>query len=105
MTPNRCGRTTANASSLRRHARAIQSCSSDVKLLVKNDSCNVDAMVSPDGHWMAYTSYGSSGMSRGPEMYVERYPELGDRTQISTGGGDVAVWSQDGQELFFMAPD
>ena len=74
---------------------------SDVKLLVKNDSCNIFATVSPDGHWMAYTSstYGR------PEIYVERYPELEDRQLISTVGGDVAVWSRDGRELFFISPD
>jgi len=44
-------------------------------------------------------------MSGRPEIYVERYPELGNRQLISTGGGDVAVWSRDGRELFFITPD
>ena len=75
---------------------------SDVKLLVKNDSCNVVATVSPDGRWIAYTSGLVAGRS---EICVERYPELGSRQQISTGGGDVAVWSRDGRELFFITAD
>ena len=74
---------------------------SDVKLLVKNDSCNIFATVSPDGRWIAYTS----NVSGRVEIYVERYPELGNRQQISTGGGDVAAWSRDGRELFFNSPD
>ena len=40
-----------------------------------------------------------------PEIYVERYPELGNRQQISTGGGSVPLWSRDGRELFFVSPD
>jgi serine/threonine-protein kinase len=74
---------------------------SDVKLLVKNDVCNYFGTVSPDGRWMAYTSRVAGRF----EIYVERYPELGNRQLISTGGGDVAAWSRDGRELFFMAPD
>jgi Protein kinase domain/WD40-like Beta Propeller Repeat len=77
--------------------------SSEVRLLVKNDGCNVFAAVSPDGRWIAYTSGLFS--SRQAEVYVERYPELGNRQLISTGGGDVAVWSRDGRELFFKSMD
>ena len=50
---------------------------------------------------MAYTST----VSGRAEIYVERYPELGNRQQISTGGGGLAVWSRDGRELFFSTPD
>ena len=50
---------------------------------------------------MAYTSV----VSGRREIFVERYPELGNRQLISTGGGDVAVWSRDGRELFFSTPD
>jgi hypothetical protein len=32
------------------------------------------------------------------------FDELGNRQLISTGGGDVAAWSRDGREPFFMAP-
>ena len=39
------------------------------------------------------------------EIYVERYPELGDRRPISTGGGRIPLWSRDGRELFFISLD
>ena len=39
-----------------------------------------------------------------PEVYVERFPDLGDRRQISTGGGTVPVWSPGGTELFYRRP-
>ena len=46
---------------------------SDVKMLVKSEFCNDFAAVSPDGRWMAY----DSNVSGRYEIYVERYPELG----------------------------
>ena len=76
---------------------------SEAKLLVKGDGCSVVATVSPDGRWIAYTS--GTPAARRLEIFVERYPELGDRQQISTGGGDVAVWSRNSRELFFMSLD
>jgi Tol biopolymer transport system component len=53
--------------------------------------------VSPNGRWIAY----ESNVSGPTEIFVERYPELGDRQQISTGGGRLPLWSRDGHELFF----
>ena len=46
-----------------------------------------------------------SSMSGRSEIYVERYPELGSRQLISTGGGRLPVWSRDGRELFFSSLD
>ena len=74
---------------------------STVKILVKNDFCNDHPAISPDGHWMAY----QSSLSGRNEIYTERYPELGDRQQISTEGGRNPFWSGDGHELFFETPD
>jgi serine/threonine-protein kinase len=74
---------------------------SDARVLVKNDSNNDYAAVSPDGRWIAY----QSNLSGRPEIYVERYPELGNRQQISTGGGTIPLWSHDGRELFFRSLD
>ena len=59
------------------------------------------ARVSPDGHWMAYTS-DESGR---PEVYVQRFPSLGDKSQISTQGGSEPQWRNDGRELFYLAAD
>ena len=46
-----------------------------------------------------------SNVSGRTEIYVERYPELGNRQQISTGGGRLPIWSRDGRELFFSSLD
>ena len=74
---------------------------SDVTMLVKNSFNNDFAAVSPDGRWMAY----QSNLSGRAEIYVERYPQLGSRVPISTGGGRLPLWSRDGKELFFTSPD
>ena len=57
--------------------------------------------ISPDGQWLAYRS-DESGRD---EVYVERFPELGGRVQISTEGGQAPLWSSDGRELFYRAGD
>ena len=57
---------------------------SDAKMLLTGEFQRY-AAVSPDGRWMAY----DSNVSGQYEIYVERYPELGNRQQISTGGGSV----------------
>ena len=73
------------------------------RLLLKSGGTVTDdnATVSPDGSWMAY----QSSRSGRTEIYVERYPELGDRLPISMGGGRLPVWSRDGRELSFMSLD
>jgi Tol biopolymer transport system component len=57
--------------------------------------------ISPDGQWLAYRS-NESGQN---EVYVERFPELGNRVQISTDGGQAPLWSSDGRELFYRDGD
>jgi Tol biopolymer transport system component len=70
-------------------------------MLVRNDFCNDYAAVSPDGRWIAYDSV----VSGRQEIYVERYPELDSRQQISTGGGRMPLWSANGRELYFSSLD
>ena len=56
---------------------------------------------SPDGRWVAYES-NESGRS---EIYVQAFPELTRKAQISTEGGTVPIWRGDGRELFFVSLD
>jgi serine/threonine protein kinase len=56
---------------------------------------------SPSGPWLAYAS-DENGRR---EVYVQRFPQSDGKWQISTDGGDKPVWSRDGKELFFLAPD
>jgi serine/threonine-protein kinase len=55
------------------------------------------ARVSTNGRWLAYTS-NESGRE---EVYVQPYPSLQGKWQISTGGGAQPVWSKNGDELFY----
>ncbi|HVP38496.1 MAG TPA: protein kinase [Candidatus Saccharimonadales bacterium] len=60
-----------------------------------------DARVSPDGHWMSYTS-DESGR---PEVYVTSFPSPGARYRVSSEGGGGAGWTKGGRELVFGSAD
>src|SRR5262249_44261874 len=36
------------------------------------------------------------------EIYVQPFPGLGQKWQVSTGGGEVPRWRRDGKEIFFL---
>ncbi|HWW83442.1 MAG TPA: hypothetical protein VNZ26_07560, partial [Vicinamibacterales bacterium] len=55
------------------------------------------AEFSPDGRLMAYVSAESGN----PEVYVQSYPDPGERTQVSAAGGFEPIWSSNGRELFY----
>jgi eukaryotic-like serine/threonine-protein kinase len=59
------------------------------------------AQFSPDGRWMAYVSDESGG----PQIYVQSFPMLTGKFQISTDGGTQPRWRRDGNELFYLALD
>jgi serine/threonine-protein kinase len=60
---------------------------------------------SPDTKWIAYTS-DESGKR---EIYVRPFTggpaDDGTAIQVSNSGGGYQVWSRDGAELFYLAPD
>ena len=58
-----------------------------------------DPAFSPDGHWIAYRS-NESGRD---EIYVQSFPQPGQRRQLSTNGGEHPVWRRDGAELFYRS--
>ena len=53
--------------------------------------------VSPDGTLAAYRS-DESGID---EIYIRSFPDPGERTVVSQGGGDVPFWSPDGNTLYY----
>jgi eukaryotic-like serine/threonine-protein kinase len=59
------------------------------------------AQFSPDGRWVAYVS-DEAGT---PQIYVQSFPMLTGKWQISTGGGTQPRWRRDGKELFYLALD
>ena len=73
---------------------------------------NVNATLSPDGRWFAY----SSSETGTPEIYVRAFNgqakegdplTSGGRVMVSKGGSKPggAVWRRDGRELFYVSPD
>jgi len=50
---------------------------------------------------MAGSSPYESNESGGVEIYVQRFPGLGEKRQVSTQGGTVPLWGRDSKELFY----
>jgi eukaryotic-like serine/threonine-protein kinase len=57
--------------------------------------------LSPDSHWMAYTS----DQSGRREVYVRPFPPADGQWTISGAGGEQPRWRGDGKELFYVAAD
>jgi eukaryotic-like serine/threonine-protein kinase len=55
--------------------------------------------LSPDGRWLAYSSF----ESRRSEVYLVRYPEVtAQRRQVSVDGGALPIWTQGGREIVYI---
>jgi hypothetical protein len=66
-----------------------------------SDFNELHGQLSPDGHWMAYTS-DESGQR---EVYVRPFPAAEGQWKISIAGGEQPRWRGDGKELFFVGAD
>jgi serine/threonine-protein kinase len=65
--------------------------------LVEDGGYHIFPEPSPDGSWISYTSNAS-----GPyEVYVTRNPPQGPPIRVSRGGGELGMWSPDGQRLYY----
>ena len=59
---------------------------------------------SPDGHWVAYAAFASDNAQR-TEIHVTAYPGPGPHVPISTEGGALPRWRDDGREVFYRSGD
>jgi Tol biopolymer transport system component len=57
--------------------------------------------LSPDGRYVTYSSDHSGQL----EVYVQEFPEARNKWQVSTKGGTQPIWSDNGKEIFYRAPD
>ena len=62
------------------------------QLLLETEFAEAAPSVSPEGDWIAYNSNETGQF----EVYVQRFPGLGDRQIISTDGGRQPLWSPSG---------
>jgi eukaryotic-like serine/threonine-protein kinase len=60
-----------------------------------------DGQLSPDSHWVAYSSNESGRF----DVYVQPFPSLGGKSLVSPNGGAQPRWRKDGKELFYVALD
>jgi dipeptidyl aminopeptidase/acylaminoacyl peptidase len=65
--------------------------------LIQSPFDKVQAQISPDGRWLAYAS-NESGRQ---EVYVQPFPGLDSKWQISTAGGEEPRWSRDARQIFY----
>jgi serine/threonine-protein kinase len=65
--------------------------------LVGGPFLKANARFSPDGRWVAYSAFDSGRF----EIYVQPFPEMGGRVQVSSDGGNLALWSRTKNEIYF----
>ncbi len=69
------------------------------RTLIATPDAETGGMISPNGHWLAYTGEYESGQ----QVYIQPFPSLAGRWQVSRRGGAAPRWSRDGKELFFVS--
>jgi eukaryotic-like serine/threonine-protein kinase len=69
--------------------------------LVQSESNESQGSLSPDGHWIAYTSNEKGGS----QVYIQSFPQATGKWMISTNSGSLPRWRQDGKELFYLESD
>ena len=71
------------------------------RVLVQTRADDRNGVVSADGEWLAYTSLESGR----PEVYVQRFPDGGNKVAISSTGGSHARWDPRGTALYYWSAD
>jgi len=69
--------------------------------LIRSEFSEGQSQFSPDGRWIAFVSDDSGT----PQVYVQSFPTLTGKFQISAEGGTQPRWRRDGKELFYLALD
>jgi Tol biopolymer transport system component len=59
------------------------------------------ARLAPGGRWLAYVS-DETGRN---EVYIQSFPDGGQKTRVSVDGGDQPCWTADGSELYYRHND
>jgi len=65
------------------------------RLVTSAGNISAQADFSPDDRWLAYSTFPAR------QVYVQPYPALDRRVQVSTDNGSSPAWRQDGRELYY----
>jgi serine/threonine-protein kinase len=69
--------------------------------LLQTEFSEGDPAISPDGHWLAYTSDRSGKV----EVYIRPFPNVDAAVwQVSVNGGRQPRWNPNGRELIYWGP-
>jgi eukaryotic-like serine/threonine-protein kinase len=66
------------------------------RLVTSPGVISAQADLSPDGRWLAYSTFPAR------QVYVQPYPALDHRVQVSTDNGSSPAWRHDGRELYYV---
>jgi Tol biopolymer transport system component len=69
-----------------------------IQPLLATAAAEGEGRLSPDNHWLAYTS-DETGSGN---VFVQSYPLGRGKWQISSAGGAQPMWAPDGRELYFI---
>ena len=73
-----------------------------IEMLLDSRADERNAVLSPDGRWLAYQS-DESGTE---EIYVRPFPDVQSGWwQVSRAGGIQPTWSPNGEELYYVTPE
>src|SRR5262249_49421719 len=67
-------------------------------VVVENALLAGEPQLSPDSKWLAYTSLQTGR----PEIYVQSFPAVTAKWQVSSGGGEKVRWRGDGREIYYV---
>jgi hypothetical protein len=73
--------------------------SGEIRALIDTDVPTINAQISPNGKWLAYSEI-EAGQ---PKLFVRAYPEGNLRWQVSPSSGSFAKWSADGSTLYYVS--
>ena len=69
------------------------------KPAIQSPARELRARFSPDGRYVAYTSDESGRL----EIYVQTFPVTGRKWKLSEDGGDIPVWSREGDRVYYWS--
>ena len=69
------------------------------RVLLSTAAYEGGAQLSPDGKWLLYVSNELGGS----EVFVQPYPAMNHRVQVSSGDGRQPIWNPKGGEIFYRS--